>query len=72
MGGVELRVMIRVHFFQAGDSSTQELCQGGKLKLNNCVSVTFIHELKGSWDGAGSEGPFTQLMQGSEKLHATK
>ena len=40
--------------FQAGDSSTQQLYQKSKLKLNNCVSLSFVCRFKGSWVGAGS------------------
>jgi hypothetical protein len=41
-------------FFQAGDSSTQQLCQEDKSKLNKYVSVSFMHGFKGSLVGEES------------------
>ena len=54
--------MIKGFFFQEEDSSTQQLCQEGKIKMNNsvcmcvyvCVCVSFICEFKESWQRADS------------------
>ena len=60
---MEIKIFIRAHFFQARDSNGQQLCQEGKLKMNNSVCVSFIRGFKGSWEGA-------RAMGGSIKLHA--
>ena len=48
--------------FQAGDSSAQQLCQEGKLKLNNFVSVFYLW-IQEKLGGAGS-AVHTELKAG--------
>ena len=64
--------MILALLFQVGDSSTQQLCQEGKLKMNNYVCVCFL-----SMDSREAERglvpqPLPGAKAGTTKLHTTE
>ena len=48
------------------------MCQEGKLKLNNCVSVSFIQGLKRIWVGSGSSVTSQTLRQVEHKTTCNK
>lgn len=68
--GVELRVLIRTCFSRQEISSAQQFCQKGKLKLNNCVCVFFIHGPNILWVGASIAAGSLSLVRVAEATHS--